>query len=55
MAAPTEKEITRLITAEDQAEKVKLFADSLILEPETIEGTRSRYIFSESSWKTEQA
>lgn len=48
MAAPTEKEITELLTAIDQTTLAIAYAGTVVMEvdPTPVEGTRYRYILS---------
>ena len=46
MSAPTEQEITRIITGTNSAEKASDYADTVVFEPTLIEGTRYKYVLT---------
>ena len=46
MAAPTEQEITRIITGDNSAKKASDYADTVVFEPAEIESTRYKYILT---------
>jgi hypothetical protein len=47
MAAPTQQEVTRVITGMNSAQTASDYADSIEFEPEQITGTRYRYILTD--------
>lgn len=49
MAAPTQEEVNNLLHAKDRAERAIVFADSVKMDVQNIEGTRYKFRLSEAS------
>lgn len=53
MAQPTENEVTRVIAGNDRAIFYSDYADTIIFEPQQIEGTRYKYILTNQETELE--